>query len=240
MSNGTETKAKSVSGLSEFVQLKSGGWLRYLLEEIFGAVLNWIPGPLGHLKRWFCYRLLIKGSGWVAIERGAEIFGTRWIEMGKGVYIGEGAMLQGRPGGLKIGDKVRVMPQAVLNVYNYRGLPGSGIEIGKGCVIGIGAVITGQGNVKIGEDVIIAPGVKILPVNHNYSEPGLVIKDQGINAQGIVIKKGAWLGAGAIVLDGVEIGENAVVAAGAVVTESVAAGSVVAGNPAQLLKKAQS
>jgi galactoside O-acetyltransferase len=129
------------------------------------------------------------------------------------------------------------MPRAVLNVYNYRGLPKSGIEIGKGSVIGIGVVITGQGGVRIGEDVIIAPGVKILPVNHNYSEPGSVIKDQGINAKGIVINKGAWLGAGSIILDGVEVGENAVVAAGAVVTESVASGTVVAGNPAQVLKK---
>jgi acetyltransferase-like isoleucine patch superfamily enzyme len=237
MSNGPETKARSAGGLSEFVQLKSGGWVRYLLEETFGAFLNWIPGPLGHLKRWFGYRLLIKGSGWIAIERGVEIFGTRWIEMGKGVYLGEGAMLQGRPGGLRIGDGVRIMPRAVLNVYNYRGLANSGIEVGKGCVIGIGAVITGQGGVKIGEDVIIAPGVKILPVNHNYSDAASVIKDQGINARGIVIKKGAWLGAGAIVLDGVEVGENAVVAAGAVVTGPVAAGSVVAGNPAQPVKR---
>jgi acetyltransferase-like isoleucine patch superfamily enzyme len=239
MSNETQTPntAPKPGGLSEFVTLKSGGWLRYLLEEIFNSCLNWIPGPIGHLKRWFCWRLLVKGSGWIAIERGAEIFGSQWIELGKGVYIGEGAMLQGRPGGIKLGEGVRIMPRAVLNVYNYRDLPQSKIEIGRGAVVGIGALITGQGGVLIEENAIIAPGVKILPINHNYSDPGFAIKDQGISAKGIVIRKGAWLGAGAIVLDGVEVGANAVVAAGSVVTDSVAAGAVVGGNPAQVLNK---
>lgn len=226
-----------LSGLAEFVEFKSGGWLRYLLEEFFAVSLNWIPGPIGHLARWIGYRLLVKGSGWIAVERGVEIFGTQWLEMGAGVYIGEGVMLQGRPGGLKIGNNVRVMPRAVINVYNYRSLSQSGIEIGPGAVIGIAAVVTGQGGVKIGSDAIIAPGVKIMPVDHLYSEPGAPIKEQGISARGITVGKGAWLGAGAIILDGVSIGENAVVAAGAVVKDSVPANAVAAGNPAQVIKK---
>ena len=227
-----------LASLSEFVEFKAGGWLRYLLEEIFAASLNRVPGPAGHFLRWIGYRLLVTGSGWMAIERGVEIFGSKWVEMGAGVYLGEGVMLQGRPGGLKIGDRVRIMPQAVLNVYNYRGLSQSGIEIGKGSVIGIGAIITGQGKVVIEEDVVIAPGVKIMPVNHNYADRSLPIKDQGINAKGIVIRKGAWIGAGAIILDGVEVGENAVAGAGAVVKDSIPAGAMAAGNPAQVIKKA--
>jgi len=230
-----ETKGMSAK-LRDFFEFKSGGALRYLLEEIFAVCLNWIPGPLGHFLRWIFYRLLVPGSGWVAIERGVEIFGTRWMELGSGVYLGEGVMLQGRPGGLKIGNDVRVMPGAALNVYNYRGLEKSGIEIGQGSVIGIGAVITGQGKVSIGEKVIVAPGVKIMPVNHNFADPSLAVKDQGINARGIIIRRGAWLGAGAIILDGVEIGENAVIAAGAVVRDSVPPRVMAAGNPAQLIK----
>ena len=227
-----------LASLNDFVEFKSGGWARYLLEEIFAVSLNRLPGPIGHLARWICYRLLVSGSGWISIERGVEIFGSQWIEMGAGVYLGEGVMLQGRPGGLKIGDQVRIMPQAVLNVYNYRGLSQSGIEVGKGAVIGIGAIITGQGKVVIEEDSVIAPGVKIMPVNHIYSDKSLPIKDQGINAKGITIRKGAWIGAGAIILDGVEVGENAVVGAGAVVKDSVPAGTMAAGNPAQVIKKA--
>jgi len=226
-----------MSELGRYFELKSGGLIRNLMEELFNACLGQIPGPVGLFLRWIGWRLLIKGSGWMAIERGVEIFGSRWIEMGRGIYLGERVILQGRPGGLKIQDGVRVMPNAVLNVYNYRGLDRSGIEIGKGAIIGIGSVITGQGRVEIGEDVILAPGVKIMPVNHKYLDPEKPIKEQGIKALGIRIKKGAWIGAGAIVLDGVEIGENAVVGAGAVVVGSVPARSLAAGNPAQAAKK---
>ena len=46
-----------------------------------------------------------------------------------------------------------------------------------------------------------------------------------------------WIGMNAIILKGVTIGENSVVAAGAVVTKSVPANVVVAGNPAVVIKK---
>ena len=232
-----EAKESFWDKVRSYVQLKSGGWLRYFLEEIFNVGLKWIPGLVGLFLRWILYRLLISGKGWIAIARGVEIFGTKWIELAKGVYLGESVMLQGRPGGLKIDEKVRVMPKAVLNVYNYRGLGNSGIKIGKGAVIGISAIITGQGEVEIEDEVIIAPGVKIMPVNHIYSSPDVPIKEQGIQAQGIKIKTGAWIGAGAIILDGVEIGENAVVGAGSVVLESVPSRSLVGGNPAKLIKR---
>jgi galactoside O-acetyltransferase len=46
----------------------------------------------------------------------------------------------------------------------------------------------------------------------------------------------AWLGINVIVLKGVEIGEGAVVAAGSVVTKSVLPWTVVAGNPARVIR----
>ncbi|MCB1356319.1 MAG: hypothetical protein KDK53_07450 [Maritimibacter sp.] len=52
----------------------------------------------------------------------------------------------------------------------------------------------------------------------------------------ITVEDYAWIGAGAIVLPGVTIGTGAVVAAGAVVTRDVAPRSIVAGNPARLLR----
>ena len=47
----------------------------------------------------------------------------------------------------------------------------------------------------------------------------------------------AWIGAGAMVLRGVTVGEGGVVAAGAVVTKDVPAFSIVAGNPAVLIRE---
>ena len=47
----------------------------------------------------------------------------------------------------------------------------------------------------------------------------------------------AWIGAGATILPGVTIGENSVVGAGSVVTRDVESNTIVAGNPARVIKK---
>ena len=51
------------------------------------------------------------------------------------------------------------------------------------------------------------------------------------------VKKGASIGSSATLLCGVTIGENAVVGAGSVVTRDVPADTIVAGNPARIMKK---
>jgi acetyltransferase-like isoleucine patch superfamily enzyme len=53
----------------------------------------------------------------------------------------------------------------------------------------------------------------------------------------VIISDNVWIGMNALVLKGVTVGENSVVAAGAVVTKSVPANCVVAGNPARIVKK---
>jgi acetyltransferase-like isoleucine patch superfamily enzyme len=52
-----------------------------------------------------------------------------------------------------------------------------------------------------------------------------------------VVKRGASIGSGATLLCGITIGERAVVGAGAVVTKDVPPATVVAGNPARVLRK---
>src|SRR5438477_1526329 len=52
----------------------------------------------------------------------------------------------------------------------------------------------------------------------------------------VKISDNVWIGMNAIILKGVTIGENSVVAAGAVVTKSVPANCIVAGNPAAVVK----
>ena len=52
----------------------------------------------------------------------------------------------------------------------------------------------------------------------------------------VIIKDNVWVGMGAVILKGVTIGENSIVAAGAVVTKNVPPNTIVAGNPAQVVK----
>ena len=52
----------------------------------------------------------------------------------------------------------------------------------------------------------------------------------------VIIKDNVWVGMGAVILKGVTIGENAIIAAGAIVTKSVPANAIVAGNPAKVVK----
>jgi galactoside O-acetyltransferase len=58
-----------------------------------------------------------------------------------------------------------------------------------------------------------------------------------IRSAPVKICDNAWIGMNAVILKGVTIGENSIVGAGAVVTKSVPANVVVAGNPAVIVKE---
>ncbi len=61
--------------------------------------------------------------------------------------------------------------------------------------------------------------------------------DQGVYAKGsIKIGKNSYLGAGAMIVGGIKIGIGAVIGAGAIVVKDVEEGSIVAGNPAKVLR----
>lgn len=98
----------------------------------------------------------------------------------------------------------------------------------------------GGGEIVIEDDVLIGCGVHFYTNNHEFSDPSRPIIDQGYPIpqldNSILLKKGCWIGAGAILLPGVKIGLNAVVGAGSVVTKSIPAYAVAAGNPAKIIK----
>ena len=87
------------------------------------------------------------------------------------------------------------------------------------------------GNIFIEDNVQIAMNVSIITNNHDYYDRAVItVKD-------VHIKRNAWIGAGATILPGVTIGENAIVGAGSVVTHDVEPNTVVAGNPARVIRK---
>lgn len=109
------------------------------------------------------------------------------------------------------------------------------VEIGSGVFINSGCVMIATGGIKIGQNVLIAPDVKLCTANHAL-EPVSRLKGEG-SLQPVTIKDNAWIGAGTIILPGVTIAENCVIAAGSVVTRSTEPDALYAGNPAVFKRK---
>lgn len=104
---------------------------------------------------------------------------------------------------------------------------GAGIYIGPQCNIG---------SCKIADDTILGSGVHILSgkAQHGDIRPGVTFRDVKGEYQQIEIGNNCWIGNGALVM--ANVGNNSVVGAGSVVTSDVPAFSLVAGNPAKILK----
>ncbi len=97
-----------------------------------------------------------------------------------------------------------------------------GAVIGENTMIDMGAVLGGRATV--GKNCHIGAGAVLAGV----IEPA--------SAKPVIVEDGVLVGANAVIVEGVHIGKDAVVAAGAVVLEDVAAGTVVGGIPARVLK----
>lgn len=93
-----------------------------------------------------------------------------------------------------------------------------------------GCYIQGGNGIKIGDDTILAPGVKIISANHDLQDYSQWVPDQPID-----IGYKCWIGANAVLLPGIRLGDRCVVGAGSVVTKSFPDGSIVGGVPAKRL-----
>ena len=145
---------------------------------------------------------------------------------------------------VKLGENVKL--SRFINLY--------GCEIGDNTKIG--AFVEIQKNARIGknckisshtfvcEGVTIEDGVFIghgvVFINDSYPRAaradGQLQTESDWKVEETVIKKGASIGSGATILANVAVGENAIVGAGSVVTKSVPANAIVAGNPARVLR----
>ena len=224
------------SQLSLYLSRQAASLPRYVAEQALQAALGWVPSIAGIALRALAYRALMPMHGVAAIEDGVRIRFASNVQLGRGAYLDHGVYLHACPGGITIGDESMVMKNAILHVYNFRGLPHAGITLGRRSLIGENCVLRGQGGISIGDDVYLGTAVQVLAVNHIFADTARPISHQGITAQGIAIEDGAWIGSGAILLDGVRVGGNAVVGAGAVVNCDVPPCCVAVGNPARVVR----
>ena len=129
----------------------------------------------------------------------------------------------------EMGDKCLIEDFATIN--NAVG----DVFIGNRSLVGLSSVVIGP--VTIGEDVMLAQHVVLSGLNHSYQNTRIPIKDQPVTTLPIIVEDGVWIGANAVITAGVKVGKHAVVAGGAVVIKDVPACSVVAGNPAKVIKQ---
>jgi UDP-2-acetamido-3-amino-2,3-dideoxy-glucuronate N-acetyltransferase len=149
---------------------------------------------------------------------------------------------------VKLGENVKI--HNFVNLY--------GCEIGDNTKIGCFVEIQKKAKIgkccKISSHTFICEGVTIedeVFIGHNVifindkfpratNSKGELQSEEDWKVHPTLVEKGASIGSGTTILSNVTIGENAIVGAGSVVTKDVPSNAIVAGNPAQILRKVKS
>src|ERR1700683_2952892 len=146
---------------------------------------------------------------------------------------------------VKLGSDVRL--SKFINLYGCeigdQTKIGAFVEIQKNAVVGKRCKISSHTficeGVTIEDNVFIGHSVTFI----NDSYPRATTAEGGLRTEAdwkverTLVKKGASIGSGSSILSNVTIGENAIIGAGSVVTKDVPANTIVAGNPARVLRQ---
>ena len=150
---------------------------------------------------------------------GLEVIGPRHFRVsGPSIYLGQDV-------------HVMALPEAPVRLSVFEGM--GRIEVADYTLINPGARITSAESISIGVGCMLAMHTSINDADwhdlqHRIFAPG--------ETAPVVLEQNVWLGEGTLVLKGVTIGENTVVGAGSMVSRSLPANVVAAGNPARVIK----
>ncbi len=136
--------------------------------------------------------------------------------------------------GITLGDNVLIGRNAVIGIVKNN----AKINIGSGTNIGRFSNISSAKNIVIGKKCLISYSVSILDHDHVLNKKNISPIDSGVTkGKNIIIGNNCFIGAHSFILKGVTLGQQCVVGANSVVTRSFPEYSIIAGNPAKLIKK---
>ena len=128
----------------------------------------------------------------------------------------------------KIGRRCNILPPFRCD-YGFR------IEVGENFFANYNFVVLDGNYVRIGDNVWIAPNVGIYAAGHPLDVADRITGWE--YAFPVTIGNNVWIGGSVSIVGGVTIGDNAVVAAGSVVIRDVPPNTIVAGNPARVVRR---
>src|SRR4051794_11013510 len=150
-------------------------------------------------------------------------------------YPVEGELLEALDEGrLKIGAGTLLEPGCWITMA-----PEARVTIGEGCFLNKNTMLAAQTEIAIGDHTMFANGCFVGDAEHRYDDPSSPITWQGFTSRGPVrIGDNCWFGVNCVVTSGITVGERCVIGANSVVTKDLEPGSVAAGAPAKVLKRA--
>ncbi|MFI3246106.1 MAG: acyltransferase [Ferrimonas sp.] len=198
-------------------------WRQYppeVLIEQHKQRLNWMP--------WLYFKLKPKQQQWALpwqqqLQRRHSAFET--VHFAQHCFVAETARLFAEPG-----RDIIIGTQSHIGADTFLHGPlriGQGVGINHAC-----SLDGGKAGIEIGDHCRIAANVKMYAFNHGVSSNAL-IAEQPVTSRGIKLGMDVWLGTDVAICDGVTIGDHAIVGMGSVVTRSIPAYEIWAGNPAK-------
>lgn len=161
------------------------------------------------------------------------LLNLRGYKIARGVSIKASCeFFQSKRGAITIGQNTRIGRNTRVSA-GYEGQ----IRIGSNIHIDDGTFIMAQQDIQIGDHTWIAAYCFITDFNHEFEKKNLKVSDQGYVRRPVKIGRDVWIGTHSVVLPGVTVGDGAVIGAGSIVTKDIPPYTVVAGNPAKIIKQ---
>ena len=184
-------------------------------------------------------KFFIKSSSGIIFKgRKVKITHCNKIKTGKTLVLNDNVKINAlSKKGILFGNNVTLQENTMIECTGVIGELGEGLIVGDNVGISHNCFIQVRGEVIIGSNVLMGPGVYVFSENHSFNHLDIFINEQGTSRKGVSIGDGVWIGSRSVILDGVTIGENSIIAAGSIVNKNVPKFEIWGGCPARLIKK---